>query len=152
MYPENEQQLTAEVPLLIHGVACLRVPGRRPYTSKLGLDNVGIETDKRGRIEVDDHFRTKVKNIYAIGDVIPGGWLAGLCYSPATAAADDDVAGAAWQRTASASIGTLQSTMNHESMLTYISHYQTCTMKLIAAHVAITANTTVVLCGASLVP
>eukprot|EP00877_Chromochloris_zofingiensis_P006265 jgi/Chrzof1/1892/Cz10g25060.t1 len=50
--------------------------GRRPYTSKLGLDNVGIETDKRGRIEVDDHFRTKVKNIYAIGDVIPGPMLA----------------------------------------------------------------------------
>jgi thioredoxin reductase len=47
-------------------------PGRRPFTQGLGLENVGLTTDKRGRIEVDDHFRTKVPSIYAIGDVIPG--------------------------------------------------------------------------------
>ncbi|GBF90057.1 dihydrolipoyl dehydrogenase, mitochondrial [Raphidocelis subcapitata] len=50
--------------------------GRRPFTEGLGLDAVGIPTDKRGRIEVDDHFRTKVPSIYAIGDVIPGPMLA----------------------------------------------------------------------------
>lgn len=50
--------------------------GRRPFTEGLGLENVGIPTDKRGRIEVDDHFRTKVPSIYAIGDVIPGPMLA----------------------------------------------------------------------------
>jgi hypothetical protein len=38
-----------------------RPPGRRPFTQNLGLENVGIATDKRGRIEVDDHFRTKVQ-------------------------------------------------------------------------------------------
>lgn len=48
------------------------IAGRRPYTTGLGLDNVGIKPNKRGQIEVDDHFRTSVPNIYAIGDVIPG--------------------------------------------------------------------------------
>jgi len=50
--------------------------GRRPYVSGLGLDNVGISVNKRGQIDVDDHFRTKVPSIYAIGDVIPGPMLA----------------------------------------------------------------------------
>ncbi len=50
--------------------------GRRPFTEGLGLENVGIEPDKRGMIEVDDHFRTKVDGIYAIGDVIHGPMLA----------------------------------------------------------------------------
>ncbi|MEZ5836016.1 MAG: dihydrolipoyl dehydrogenase [Geminicoccaceae bacterium] len=50
--------------------------GRRPYTEGLGLGNVGIETDRRGMIEVDDHFQTKVAGIYAIGDVIRGPMLA----------------------------------------------------------------------------
>lgn len=35
--------------------------GRRPFTQGLGLENVGLATDSRGRIEVDDHFRTKVR-------------------------------------------------------------------------------------------
>jgi pyruvate/2-oxoglutarate dehydrogenase complex dihydrolipoamide dehydrogenase (E3) component len=38
----------------------------------LGLDAVGLSVNKRGQIEVDDHFRTKVPSIYAIGDCIPG--------------------------------------------------------------------------------
>ncbi|MEN2978412.1 dihydrolipoyl dehydrogenase [Tistrella bauzanensis] len=50
--------------------------GRRPYTEGLGLDAVGIATGPRGRIEVDDHFRTNVPNIRAIGDVIHGPMLA----------------------------------------------------------------------------
>lgn len=50
--------------------------GRRPYTQGLGLEAVGIETNRRGQIEVDAHFRTKVPSIYAIGDVIPGPMLA----------------------------------------------------------------------------
>ena len=50
--------------------------GRRPYTEGLGLDSLGIQTDKLGRIEVDDHFRTAVPNIYAIGDCINGPMLA----------------------------------------------------------------------------
>jgi len=50
--------------------------GRRPYTEGLGLDKLGIQTDKLGRIEVDSHFRTAVPNIYAIGDCIDGPMLA----------------------------------------------------------------------------
>ncbi|MDD9899778.1 MAG: FAD-dependent oxidoreductase, partial [Alphaproteobacteria bacterium] len=50
--------------------------GRRPYTQGLGLDSVGISTDKRGCVDIDDHFRTSVKNIYAIGDVVRGAMLA----------------------------------------------------------------------------
>ncbi|MDG1287181.1 MAG: dihydrolipoyl dehydrogenase [Rickettsiales bacterium] len=50
--------------------------GRRAYTDKLGLENVGIKTDDRGRVEVDDHLRTSVPNIFAVGDVIKGQMLA----------------------------------------------------------------------------
>jgi dihydrolipoamide dehydrogenase len=44
--------------------------GRKPYTDGLGLENVGIAPNKRGFVEVDDHYRTAVPGIYAIGDVI----------------------------------------------------------------------------------
>jgi dihydrolipoamide dehydrogenase len=50
--------------------------GRRPYTDGLGVEDMGIQKDKLGRIEVDDHFRTAVPNIYAIGDCINGPMLA----------------------------------------------------------------------------
>jgi dihydrolipoamide dehydrogenase len=50
--------------------------GRRPHTAGLGLEELGIQTDKLGRIEVDDHFRTAVPSIYAIGDCIDGPMLA----------------------------------------------------------------------------
>ena len=50
--------------------------GRRPYTEGLGLEQVGVEVDRRGRIGVDAHYRTNVESIYAIGDVIAGPMLA----------------------------------------------------------------------------
>jgi len=50
--------------------------GRRAFTQGLGLEQMGIQTDKLGRIEVDSHFRTQVPNIYAFGDVIKGAMLA----------------------------------------------------------------------------
>ena len=50
--------------------------GRRAYTKGLGLEAVGVKTDNRGRVEIDDHFRTSAKNIYAIGDVVRGAMLA----------------------------------------------------------------------------
>lgn len=50
--------------------------GRQPYTDGLGLDAVGVELDERKRIVTDKHFRTSVKGIYAIGDVIKGPMLA----------------------------------------------------------------------------
>lgn len=59
----------------LKGDYCLVSIGRRPYTDGLGLDKVGIETVK-GQIPVDDHLKTKVDNIYAIGDVVRGAMLA----------------------------------------------------------------------------
>ncbi|TMW61882.1 hypothetical protein Poli38472_010945 [Pythium oligandrum] len=56
--------------------AVLVATGRRPYTAGLGLEQMGIQTDKFGRIEVDDHFRTQIPNVFAIGDVIAGPMLA----------------------------------------------------------------------------
>jgi dihydrolipoamide dehydrogenase len=50
--------------------------GRRPNTEGLGLDKIGLETNKRGQIETDHDFRTKVDGVWAIGDVIPGPMLA----------------------------------------------------------------------------
>ena len=44
--------------------------GRQGQTDKLDLQNAGLETEGRGRIAVDDRFRTKVPHIYAVGDVI----------------------------------------------------------------------------------
>jgi NAD(P) transhydrogenase len=47
----------------------LYATGRQGATAGLGLDKVGIEPDKRGRIEIDQQFRTKVPHIFAVGDV-----------------------------------------------------------------------------------
>ena len=49
--------------------------GRRPFTENLGLDSVGVETDKRGFIPTD-HFKTTAPGVWAIGDVILGPMLA----------------------------------------------------------------------------
>lgn len=55
---------------------CLVAVGRKPYTEGLGLENIGITTNKRGQIEVNESLQTTVDNIYAIGDVIKGAMLA----------------------------------------------------------------------------
>ena len=60
-------------------INCERVlvsTGRKPNTEGLGLENAGVETDDKGRVKVDEHFKTNVKGIYAIGDVIEGPMLA----------------------------------------------------------------------------
>ncbi|WP_077309849.1 dihydrolipoyl dehydrogenase [Terribacillus halophilus] len=50
--------------------------GRRPNTSELGLEEVGIKMTDRGLIEIDEQCRTNVENIYAIGDIVEGPPLA----------------------------------------------------------------------------
>ncbi len=55
---------------------CLIAIGRRPYTDGLNAEAAGIIVDPKGRIEVGDHMRTNVPNIYAIGDVVRGAMLA----------------------------------------------------------------------------
>jgi dihydrolipoamide dehydrogenase len=55
---------------------CLLSVGRSAYTEGLGLENIGIKTDDRGRVDVNDHLETSVKGVYAIGDVVRGAMLA----------------------------------------------------------------------------
>jgi dihydrolipoamide dehydrogenase len=50
--------------------------GRVPYTTGLGLEEIGVSKDTRGRVVVDPHYKTNVDGIYAIGDVIAGPMLA----------------------------------------------------------------------------
>ena len=61
--------------------------GRRPYTEGLGLENVGIETDKRGVI-ANDHFRTSAENVWVIGDCTSGPMLAHKAEDEGTACAE----------------------------------------------------------------
>jgi dihydrolipoamide dehydrogenase len=50
--------------------------GRVPYTEGLGLKEAGVALDNRGRVQIDSHFATSVKGVYAIGDVVAGPMLA----------------------------------------------------------------------------
>ncbi len=61
--------------VIFEGDYCLVAVGRRPYTDNLGLENIGIQTE-RGIIPVNEHLETSVAKIYAIGDVIRGAMLA----------------------------------------------------------------------------
>jgi dihydrolipoamide dehydrogenase len=69
---ENEKGEMVE----FKGDYCLVSVGRKAYTEGLGLENVGLKTDDRGRVETDAHLETAVKGIYAIGDVVKGAMLA----------------------------------------------------------------------------
>ncbi len=54
----------------------LMAVGRGPLTKNIGLETVGIETDQRGYILVNNMMQTNVPNIYSIGDCVPTPWLA----------------------------------------------------------------------------
>ncbi len=72
-------------------IACDRVlvaVGRRPYSKGLGLEELGIKKDSRGFVEVNEHFRTNVSNVYAIGDLIGGAMLAHKAEDEGMAAAE----------------------------------------------------------------
>ena len=58
------------------GDVLLVAVGRRPYTEGAGLAEAGVRMDERGRVIVDERFRTSVPGIFAIGDVIEGPMLA----------------------------------------------------------------------------
>jgi dihydrolipoamide dehydrogenase len=68
--------------------AVLVAVGRVPYTEGLGLEDVGVKLDNRRRVIIDDHFRTNVEGIYAIGDVIRGPMLAHKAEDEGIAAAE----------------------------------------------------------------
>ncbi|MCJ8209373.1 dihydrolipoyl dehydrogenase [Mucilaginibacter sp. RS28] len=61
----------------LKGDYCLVAVGRVAYTDNLGLENIGLTVEERGRkITVDEHLETSVKGVYAIGDVVRGAMLA----------------------------------------------------------------------------
>ncbi|QDT13359.1 Si-specific NAD(P)(+) transhydrogenase [Planctomycetes bacterium K23_9] len=66
--------------------ALLWANGRSGNTENLGLENVGLEPNSRGQLEVDEQFQTKVTNIYAVGDVIGYPSLASAAYTQGRAA------------------------------------------------------------------
>lgn len=70
------QKRDAEETMEIKADYCLVAIGRKPYTEGLGLENIGVELDEKGRIKVDKHLETQVPGIFAIGDVIQGAMLA----------------------------------------------------------------------------
>jgi len=74
----KEESLDADVVLV--------AIGRRPYTSGLGLDNINLETDDRGRLIIDQEYRTKIPHIRAIGDCTFGPMLAHKAEEEAVAA------------------------------------------------------------------
>ncbi|MCY1282623.1 Soluble pyridine nucleotide transhydrogenase [compost metagenome] len=77
--------------------ALLWCNGRTGNTDKLGLENIGIKVNSRGQIEVDQHYRTSVSNIYAAGDVI--GWpsLASAAYDQGRSAAGNIAEHDSWR-------------------------------------------------------
>jgi len=73
---------------MIEADAMLVAIGRRPYTDGLGLEDVGVERDKRGRVVTDGRFKTNVAGIWAIGDVREGAMLAHKAEDEAVACAE----------------------------------------------------------------
>lgn len=70
------ESLTDSKKSSIQGDVVLVSTGRKAFTDGLGLENVQIEKDERGRVKTNSHYQTSVANIYAIGDVIVGPMLA----------------------------------------------------------------------------
>ena len=65
---KDQNELSADVVLV--------ATGRKPFTKNLKLENIGVELNSRGQVETDSNWRTSTKNVFAIGDVIPGPMLA----------------------------------------------------------------------------
>jgi len=66
--------------------------GRVPNTDNLGLESIGLKANERGFIEVDDHCRTAVPNVYAIGDVVRGPMLAHKAEDEGVLVAEPEIA------------------------------------------------------------
>ncbi|MDX2349549.1 MAG: Si-specific NAD(P)(+) transhydrogenase [Porticoccus sp.] len=71
----------------VHAEALLFCNGRSGNTSNMGLEEIGLEVDRRGQVTINDNYQTSVENIYAAGDVV--GWpaLAGAAYDQGRSAA-----------------------------------------------------------------
>ncbi|AKG04692.1 dihydrolipoyl dehydrogenase [Salimicrobium jeotgali] len=69
-YEVNGEEKTAEADYVLVTV------GRKPNTDEMGLEEMDMDMDDKGYIQVDKHSRTNFENIYAIGDIVPGPPLA----------------------------------------------------------------------------
>jgi len=69
-YEVGDESFTLDCDKLIVSV------GRLPNTEGLGCEGVGLKLDDRGRVEVDEHCRSNLENVWAVGDVVPGPMLA----------------------------------------------------------------------------
>jgi dihydrolipoamide dehydrogenase len=76
----STQDMSADVVLV-----CI---GRRPYSSSLGLERIGVSLTPQGMIPIDSEFRTKISHIFAIGDIVDGPMLAHKAEEEGTAAAE----------------------------------------------------------------
>jgi len=65
---DSEASLDAEIVLV--------ATGRKPYTTGLGLEALGVEMGPRGTVKTDAHFQTNIPGLYAIGDAVAGPMLA----------------------------------------------------------------------------
>lgn len=63
-------------PLTLTGDALLVCVGRRPATKGIGLEAAGVRLEQRGRVAVDEHYRTSARGVYALGDIVAGPMLA----------------------------------------------------------------------------
>jgi dihydrolipoamide dehydrogenase len=72
----------------IEGDRVLVAVGRKPNTEGLGLEELNVELDDRGRVRVDESFQSSVRGIYAVGDLIPGPMLAHKAMEEGTACAE----------------------------------------------------------------
>jgi len=70
LYTDSQGEHSLQVDKLIVAV------GRRPYTQELLAPDTGVQLDQRGFIQVDEHCRTNVPNVWAVGDVVRGPMLA----------------------------------------------------------------------------
>ncbi|MGR3220388.1 MAG: Si-specific NAD(P)(+) transhydrogenase [Candidatus Anammoxibacter sp.] len=77
----------------IHSDVLLWAQGRTGNADHMGLDDIGVKTDKRGSIIVNDNYQTDMENIYAVGDVVGYPSLASAAYDQGRFAATHMVFG-----------------------------------------------------------
>ncbi|WP_197469399.1 FAD-dependent oxidoreductase, partial [Oleiphilus sp. HI0125] len=84
---DNAVEVTFASGKKIRADAFLWCNGRSGNTDNMGLENTGLKPNSRGQLTIDDHYRTEVEGIYAVGDVI--GWpaLASAAYDQGRASA-----------------------------------------------------------------
>lgn len=101
--------------------------GRKPNTEGLGLEEVGVTLDDRGRIQVDKDYRTNFDGIYAVGDVIAGPMLAHKAEEEGVACVEkiatgyghvnyDAIPGVAYTHPEIASVGKTEETLKEEGI------------------------------------